>query len=179
MSKHVDQENVFLCTDLITGITKELTVAGEVLTEGKEESTSQENLYYVAPGLIDLQVNGINGIDFNDPSLTIKDLLAATQYLLSQGVTRFLPTVITNSDENIMQLLAVIHQACVTEPFVAECVPGIHLEGPFISPANGAKGAHDENYIKAPDWELFQKFQEASGGRIKLITLAPEWEGSP
>jgi len=178
MSKHVDQENVFLCTDLISGKTKELTIAEGILTGEREESTSQGNLYYVGPGLIDLQVNGINGVDFNDLSLTVDDVVSATQYLLSQGVTQFLPTVITNSDENIMQLLAVIHQACVTEPFVAECVPGIHLEGPFISPANGAKGAHDENYIKAPDWELFQKFQEAAGGRIKLITLAPEWEGS-
>jgi len=61
---------------------------------------------------------------------------------------------------------------------VNDCIWGIHLEGPFISLVEGAKGAHDEKCIKAPDWELFSKFQEEAGGKIKLITIAPEWEGS-
>jgi N-acetylglucosamine-6-phosphate deacetylase len=97
---------------------------------------------------------------------------------LSKGITTFLPTVITNSDENILTILRSINQACASNPLVNACVWGIHLEGPFISPKNGAKGAHDEKYIKAPDWALFSKFQKAAGGKIKLVTIAPEWEGS-
>jgi N-acetylglucosamine-6-phosphate deacetylase len=86
--------------------------------------------------------------------------------------------LITNSNENILKIVHTIYEACRSNSLVDECVWGIHLEGPFISPKDGAKGAHDEKYIKAPDWELFSKFQEAAGGKIRLVTIAPEWEGS-
>lgn len=110
--------------------------------------------------------------------MTQHDVVEATHYLLSHGVTTFLPTIITNSDENILTVVNVIYEACRSNSIVNECVWGIHLEGPFISSKEGAKGAHDEKYIKAPDWELFSKFQEAAGGKIRLIKIAPEWEGS-
>ena len=67
-----------------------------------------------------------------------------------------------------MAIVQTINEACLSNSLVNECVWGIHLEGPFISPEDGAKGAHDEKYIKAPDWELFMQFQEAAGGKIKL-----------
>ncbi len=57
----------------------------------------------------------------------------------------------------------------MSNPIVNDCIWGIHLEEPFISPAEGAKGAHYEKYIKAPDWELFSTFQEAAGGKINLL----------
>lgn len=136
-------------------------------------------LPYIGPGLIDLQINGINGIDFNDTSLTVEDLTDATQYLLSQGVTGYLPTLITNSDENILKILSTISAACEENPLVDSCILGIHLEGPFLSDVDGARGAHDRQYIKPPSWELVQRFQEAAGGKIRLITMAPEWDGSP
>jgi len=85
--------------------------------------------------------------------------------------------VVTNSDENTLRIVHTIFQTCISEPLVNECIAGIHLEGPFISPADGAKGAHDKKFIKAPDW-LFYKFQDAAGGKIKLITIAPEWKAS-
>ena len=144
----------------------------------QEKETNGNDLPFIGPGLIDLQINGINGIDYNTNALTQEDVVNATHYLLSQGVTTFLPTVITNSDENILTIVRTIDEACKSDSLVNECVWGIHLEGPFISPKEGAKGAHDEQYIKAPDWELFSKFQEAAGGRIRLVTIAPEWEGS-
>lgn len=68
----------------------------------------EKELPYIGPGLIDLQVNGINGIDFNDITLTQNDFLEATRYLLSTGVTIFFPTVITNSDDSILQILKTI-----------------------------------------------------------------------
>jgi len=133
---------------------------------------------YSGPGLIDLQINGINGIDFNNPSLSQQDLINTNLFLLSTGVTTFFPTIVTNSDDNILKMLATIHQTCRENELLNSCVGGIHLEGPFISPQEGAKGAHNQKYIKAPDWGLFTKFQNAAGGRIKIVTLAPEWEGS-
>ena len=172
------EDEVITCINCITEKTEDLTFHNRTVTDIIETERRGNNFSFVGPGLIDLQINGINGIDFNTPSLIQQDIVNATHYLLSQGVTTFLPTVVTNSDENILKIVHAIYQACVTNSIVNECIWGIHLEGPFISPVDGAKGAHDKKYIKAPDWELFNKFQEAAGGKIKLITIAPEWEGS-
>ena len=167
------------CMNCVTGKLEKITFHEDRIMEIIETKSNENNIPFVGPGLIDLQINGINGIDFNIPSLRQEDIQNATHYLLSKGITTFLPTVITNSDENILTILRSINQACAFDQLVNECVWGIHLEGPFISPKNGAKGAHDEKYIKAPDWDLFSRFQKAAGGKIKLITIAPEWEESP
>lgn len=162
----------------LSGIPEKFEIEhGSIKKISKIENSEKEWLY-VGPGLIDLQVNGIKGIDFNDVTLTRHDFAEATRYLLSTGVTTLFPTVITNSDDNILQILKTIHLTCEDDPLVNACVGGVHLEGPFISEAEGARGAHPQKYIKPPDWNLFMKFQEASGGRVKIITLAPEWEYS-
>ncbi|MEX2512050.1 MAG: 6-phosphogluconolactonase [Cyclobacteriaceae bacterium] len=133
---------------------------------------------FIGPGLVDLQINGINGVDFNDTSLTAVDVLEATKYLISLGVTSFYPTLITNEDSSILQLIKTMVEACNKYPLVEACMAGIHLEGPFISPEDGARGAHGRQFIKPPSWPLIQKYQNTSGQRIKLLTLAPEWEGA-
>ncbi len=133
----------------------------------------------IAPGLVDIHINGVNGVDFNNPTLTVAQMIEATEFLLSTGVTTYVPTVITNSDDTICTLVKTIAEACASSRLVNECVWGIHLEGPFLSPVPGAKGAHEEKFIKAPAIALIDKYQEAAGGKIKLITIAPEWEGSP
>lgn len=162
----------------ISGKPEKLEIRNGNIEKISTIESSVNDLPYVGPGLIDLQVNGINGIDFNDTALSPNELLEATLYLLGTGVTTFFPAIITNSDDNILKILKTIHLACEAHPSVNSCIGGIHLEGPFISKTEGARGAHHEKYIKAPDWSLINTFQEASGGRIKLITLAPEWEGS-
>jgi len=172
------EEKKIACFNCVTGKTEVISFRNAKVLGINETEIKATDLLYTAPGLIDLQINGINGMDFNSTTLTQQDVVKATHYLLSQGVTTFLPTIITNSDENILTLVQTIHEACSSNSMVNECVWGIHLEGPFISPEEGAKGAHNEKYIKAPDWELFSKFQEAAGGKIRLITIAPEWEGS-
>lgn len=166
------------CTNCITGERESLSFRDDTLVSAHKADTGESPLFS-GPGLIDLQVNGIFGIDFNVPSVTVKDIINATEYLLSQGVTAFFPTVITNSDEHIFAIMRTLAEACKNDPLVGACIGGIHLEGPFISPRPGAKGAHNEAFIKAPDWELFKRFQEAAAGKIKIITLAPEWEGAP
>ena len=167
-----------ICTNCISGKSEELVFRERDLVSRRElEETRNSNLF-LGPGLMDLQVNGINGVDFNTPSLREEDFQKAARYLLSQGITTFFPTVITNSDDNLLTILRAIHSACLSDPLVNDCVGGVHLEGPFISPVPGARGVHDEAYIQPPDWEVFSRYQEAAGGKIKLITLAPEWEGS-
>ena len=165
--------------NIITGNAEEFLFDGSLLKGIQQIEPSTQPNIFIGPGLIDMQVNGINGIDFNDPALTQQQVIDATHFLLSQGVTTFFPTVITNSDENILHIVRTIYNACLSDSLVNDCVGGIHLEGPFISKTPGAKGAHDEQFIKAPDWELFKKIQEAAGGKIKLITLAPEWHEAP
>ncbi|WP_373494290.1 6-phosphogluconolactonase [Aquiflexum sp.] len=130
------------------------------------------------PGLVDLQVNGVNGVDFNNEKVTAEEILKATQYLLGKGVTVFFPTLITNEKNKILQILKTFRQAVSQNSLISSCIGGIHLEGPFISSLDGAKGAHDAKYIQTPNWKLIEEFQEASGGMIKLITLAPELDGA-
>lgn len=165
------------CTHCITGNTATLQFSNDSLLS-IQENTHQQTTCLYGPGLIDLQINGINGIDFNTPELSIQNIFDSTLYLLSKAVTTFFPTIITNADKNIVQLLQTVAAACQQQPLVQACVGGIHLEGPFISPEPGAKGAHDAAFIKAPDWDLFQRFQDAAQGMIKIITLAPEWPGA-
>ncbi|KOP64688.1 N-acetylglucosamine-6-phosphate deacetylase [Bacillus sp. FJAT-18019] len=130
---------------------------------------------WIAPGLIDLQINGGYGHDFNSLPLTVDTVIQVTRRLWEKGVTLYYPTVITNGDEEIEQLLRVIDAACGEDELVGSTIGGIHLEGPFISLEEGPKGAHDSRYIKAPDWELFMRWQAASGNRIRIVTLSPEW----
>lgn len=177
-TKIYTDEKVITGINCITNKTQELVFKNETLSNILATDSVEINNLLIGSGLIDLQINGINGIDFNNPALTPDQIIAATYYLLSKGVTTYLPTVITNSDENILKIVQTINNACLSDSLVNDCIWGIHLEGPFISPVAGAKGAHDEKYIKPPDWTLFQQFQKAAGGRIKLITIAPEWEGS-
>ena len=172
------KDDTVVCINCCTGKTEEITFENGRIKHVFEREKEEVNNLFVGAGLIDLQVNGINGIDFNNPGLTQQDVITATYYLLSKGITVFFPTVITNAVENICGIVHTIYKACQSDTIVNNCIWGIHLEGPFISPMDGAKGAHDEKYIKSPDWELFVKFQEAAGGKIKLITLAPEREGA-
>jgi len=170
-------DETVICTNCITGKTEELLFRDAMLERVMEREKTDSNLF-IGSGLIDLQINGINGIDFNTPCLLREDIVKATHYLLSQGITRFFPTIITNTDENMLAIADTIQQACVSDPIVNECITGVHLEGPFISPVEGARGAHNAEYVKAPDWDLFSKFQKAAGGKIKIVTIAPEWEGA-
>jgi N-acetylglucosamine-6-phosphate deacetylase len=173
-----NKDEVATCINCITGKTEEVTFRNGSLTDIVETESARDDFLFIGPGLMDLQINGINGIDFNTPALTTDDIINATEYLLSRGVTTFLPTIVTNSDENILKIARTIYRACASNPLVDDCIWGIHLEGPFVSPQEGAKGAHNEKFIKAPDWNLFREFQRAAGGKIKLVTLAPEWDGS-
>ncbi|MFD0713836.1 N-acetylglucosamine-6-phosphate deacetylase [Paenibacillus sp. GCM10027626] len=135
-------------------------------------------LPYIGPGLVDLQINGYAGYDFN--LLPIPDTLVGVviRKLWGEGVTSSYPTVITNSPAAIAEAMRAIAGACDADPIVESGVAGIHLEGPFISPEDGVRGAHSRDFVMAPDWELFCQWQEAAGGRIKIVTLSPEWPDS-
>lgn len=136
------------------------------------------DLPWVAPGLVDLQINGFGGHEFNDPRLTVE---MVREVSLSQdrfGVTAYLPTCTTDSFEVIRQAFATIAQAHASDPAVAARVPGLHLEGPYIAPEDGPRGAHPRQHVRPPDWDEFRRWQEAAQGLIRLVTLAPEYAGA-
>ena len=156
----------------------EVDIADGAIVQVKKIPGRGESAYFLAPGLVDVQVNGYNGIDFNQAGLTINDVDKLTRMLWEKGVTTYCPTIITNSNENTELLLRVVSEACHTFSGVNHSMGGIHLEGPFISPEEGPRGAHPLAHVKAPDWELFERWQQIAGGRIRLVTLSPEWPGA-
>jgi N-acetylglucosamine-6-phosphate deacetylase len=125
-----------------------------------------------APGLFDLQVNGFAGIDFNAADLTTDRVSAALQRMLATGVTRCLPTLITSSFDRFAA------SARVLSRMSSAAIAGIHMEGPYISPEDGARGAHPREHVRPASIDDFNRRQDASDGRVALVTLAPEVAGA-
>ena len=124
------------------------------------------------PGLFDLQVNGFGGIDFNAVGLTGDAVAVALQRMRATGVTRCLPTLITSSFDRFAASARVL--ARVSDAANA----GIHMEGPYVSPVDGARGAHPREHVVPASIDDFMRRQDAAGGRIVLVTLAPEVDGA-
>jgi N-acetylglucosamine-6-phosphate deacetylase len=124
------------------------------------------------PGLFDLQVNGFAGVDFNAPGLTDEKVHLALDRLRATGVTRCLPTLITSSFDDFFECARVLARA------KAPAIAGIHMEGPYISPEDGPRGAHPRAHVIPASVDDFRRRQDAAAGRIRLVTLAPEVEGA-
>jgi N-acetylglucosamine-6-phosphate deacetylase len=123
------------------------------------------------PGLVDLQVNGFAGVDFGDPALTPERVLQAVAAIERTGVTRFLPTLITSA----LETFSACARAVVRTKHAA--IAGIHMEGPYISPEDGPRGAHLRAFVRGADVDDFRRRQDAAEGRIRLVTVAPEAAG--
>jgi N-acetylglucosamine-6-phosphate deacetylase len=131
----------------------------------------------VAPAFFDVQVNGFAGVDFNSPELSSDTIWYAIRKLRGKGVVLFCPTVITHSFEHLAACLRALDRVC-RESSVASCIPAIHLEGPWISREEGPRGAHPLEHARNADWEEFLRLQDSAGGRIGMVTLAPEVPGA-
>lgn len=150
---------------------------GKIRSISKLETDIESNLW-IGPGFTDIQVNGYGGLDYNEVQTDFLALGQISKKLLQHGVTSHFPTIITNSPIQISGLIQQIIQLRKADSLAKSCIPGIHIEGPFISPEDGPRGAHFREFVQAPDWNLFQKWIDESEGLIRLITLSPEWEGS-
>ncbi len=142
------------------------------------EIPANSSLLLVSPGWIDLQVNGCFGYDFNKTGVQSSDISNAVTKLHSCGVTKFLPTIITNSPERMAAGMAAVHQACLENPVTAASIPGIHMEGPWISDQDGPRGAHELAFVRDGSLSEFAALQQAAGGKICKVTLAPERNGA-
>lgn len=136
------------------------------------------DLPFIAPSMFDLQINGYGGVWFNQQGLTVEDVCSVLEKHYQYGITRICPTLITSSYEDYVGGFTAIREACEQYEWVNQMVPGCHLEGPYISPIQGPRGAHPLDQVRAADWDEFSRLQEISGNRIRLITLAPEVENA-
>ena len=130
------------------------------------------------PSLFDLQVNGFAGIDFQQSALSPRDLRQAVDALRAHQTHRILLTLITDEVDALCRKLEGIEKLREGDPLLGETIAGYHVEGPFLSPREGFCGAHPAALQREPHLPLFRRMQEAARGRIRLITLAPEWPGS-
>jgi N-acetylglucosamine-6-phosphate deacetylase len=133
---------------------------------------------YIAPGLIDNQVNGFMGVSFGlgGGDLSPEGVKKATKALWRYGVTTYLPTLTTNAQAILERNFEILAQA-IKDPELLGSIAGFHLEGPYISPEDGYRGAHPVQHIRKPDWEEFMRLVNASGGNILQVGVAPEVEG--
>jgi N-acetylglucosamine-6-phosphate deacetylase len=132
---------------------------------------------WISPGWIDLQVNGFAGVDYNSTTTTTEQIGRSIQAQRKTGVTRLLPTVITGDLGDMAVCLTNLVRAKGELPEVAS-IAGFHVEGPWISPDNGPRGAHPLEHVRPASVEEFKRLQEAAEGLIRLLTLAPESPGA-
>lgn len=132
---------------------------------------------WVAPGFVDIQVNGFAGVDYNSPSTPSADIERSIDVQRSTGVARLLPTVITGSHDNMTGALKNLARA-QGEIANGDSIVGYHVEGPWIAAEDGPRGAHPKEHVRGPSIDEFERFQEACDGQIRILTLAPEHEGS-
>ena len=129
------------------------------------------------PGFVDLQVNGYAGIDLSNPDTTANEELEMAQQLAAQGTAGFLATIVTAPPEVMEHCVATVAEA-IRRQEGPRRILGIHLEGPFISPEYGYRGAHQQANVREPDLAWFEHLQTVSEGSIRMVTLAPESRGA-
>jgi len=134
---------------------------------------------WLCPGLIDLQVNGYQGFDLNSDDVTPDTVINLSRSVLANGVTTFLPTIITASEEKMIACLRAIATARQLNPALSHMIPGVHVEGPYLSSEDGPRGAHPREHIRPPSMAEFDRWQQASGGLVKLVTLSPHFDEAP
>ena len=137
---------------------------------------SPEEAAWLCAGFVDLQVNGFGGCDLNAGELDADTVISLVEKLAATGVTTFAPTIITASEQKIIRALSIIAQARKVNARAAHAIPFVHVEGPFLSPEDGARGAHAREYIRPPSLAEFERWQAASGGIVGMVTLSPHWE---
>ena len=154
----------------------DLYVENGRIVSSEEEVSDKEEIdasgLKVLPGLVDIHSHGAVGHDFSDADATgLKKIL---KYEKAHGITSYCPTSMTLPMEQLIRIFASATE--VEQDDSCARIVGLNMEGPFLDPAK--KGAHVEEYIRKPDIRFFRECQEASGGMIKVVTVAPNMEGA-
>ena len=152
-------------------------INGNISDISRPNELIKNSSWYLAPGLIDIQINGYMGVDFSGPDLTVEEIKKATKALWKVGVTSYFPTIITSDFSRMKKNFTILSKA-KEDPEIGGSLAGFHLEGPYISPVDGFRGAHLEKYTRKPNWQEFLILQKAAKNNIRLITVAPELDGA-
>jgi N-acetylglucosamine-6-phosphate deacetylase len=159
-----------------TGRPVQIAIGRGIIVEVRDDPTPTD--LWVAPAFWDIQLNGRWGISFSEEGLTVEQVARIVQAQAALGTARLCPTLISASTGAFLHGLRTIADACSGDAEIERRIVGIHLEGPYLSEREGYRGAHPVEAMRDPDWDEFQRFQDAAGGRIKLVTLAPERAGA-
>jgi N-acetylglucosamine-6-phosphate deacetylase len=149
---------------------------GMIVSVAETDVTSKDQNIFVAPGMIDNQINGYKGVDFSDPFLNTEQMSIAVRAIIADGVTSFMPTIITSGHDNLIKIFRNL-SGTLKDDLIRDSIIGFHLEGPYISDEAGYFGCHPPEFIRKPSWEEFQQYQDAAGGNIVQVTVSPETEG--
>lgn len=159
------------------GRTVDVKVTGDVISmiaPAAEVDAPQ----WLVPGLVDLQVNGYGGIDFNDGHLDTASVARLIRSEWQLGVTAICPTLITGPEGRILDALAAIAAARRADPLFRHAIPCVHVEGPYLSAEDGPRGAHDPAFLRPPDVHELARWQHAAEGAVGIVTVAPELPGA-
>lgn len=155
-----------------------VTVIGGKI-ESAEPFAGGADLPLISPGLFDIQINGGWGAEFSSETLTVEQVRRIFNGVQKTGVTRFCPTLTTNAESTLLSAAETIAETLATFPEYEPLVAGLHLEGPFIAANDGPRGAHPLKYCRTDyDIGLIDRLNRASGNRLKIVTLSPEYDGA-
>lgn len=166
-----------IAENILTGKPVSVLIEAQSFSQVQSDQSPAAGVY-LSPGWLDIQVNGFAGINLSEEGLKVKDVQSMNARLRQEGTATWCPTLVTAPPQQIEANLRTIATACEMDPALEAALPGFHLEGPYISPEDGARGAHPFSHVRPPDWDEFLRWQEAARGRIRLITLAPELPGA-
>jgi N-acetylglucosamine-6-phosphate deacetylase len=155
----------------------EIRIEGPTISRVALIGPEESGRPFLTPGFVDLQLNGFAGVDFSNPLLDPGEACSILPAIWKTGTTSFCPTLITNSQENLLRNFRVLEAARLHDAGFARTVPRYHLEGPYLPPGP-AEGVHEAQWMRLPSWNEFARLQEAAGGNIGILTLAPELPGA-
>lgn len=165
--------------DAVSGAHIELSAVGPVIQNVEEQITAlPSGAPHLAPGFIDIQVNGYAGVDYCLPGASVEDIGRSLEAQFATGVTRLFPTVITGPRDGMIEALRMLARARRELPH-GHAMEAFHVEGPHISPDDGPRGAHPREHVRPPDYDEFLAWQDAAEGNVRLVTVAAEWPETP
>ncbi len=162
--------------DVLTGRAVRV-VARSGVVEDVELLGTATDLPWISHALVDLQVNGFGGVDVNASDLTVDDVSRMARTLAEHGTGVWVPTIITQSHEHIADVLRTLATAVERDPFVAATVRFAHIEGPFISPVDGPRGAHAREFVRDISVDEVRRWQAIFP--VGYITVSPHSDGAP
>ena len=152
-----------------------ITIRDGVIAELARTSAGADPTW-IGPGWLDLQINGFGGHDPNSADTSPEVVASMVRAMWSTGVAASCITICTEAEERILRSLRAIVAACDADPLVAASVLGIHVEGPHIAREDGPRGAHPLAHIRPPDVAEYRRWQDSARGRIRIITVSPEYD---